>query len=178
MARTAYGIHGEALEQSQLLLDGLWPLVQRRADLLEVLPDLGHLPAGRAAAAQDGGRVERGDDDAGADGEPLPPDPADRDRSPQYELGGEPAQRHDDGRIDELDALSQPGRAGIDLVRKGVAVPRRAAHDDVVDVDVLTPQPHLAQQRVQQLSGRADERLSLLVLVVARALPDEHQVRV
>jgi hypothetical protein len=67
--------------------------------------------------------------------------------------------------------------AGLDLVRLRIAVARRAAHEDVVDVDLLAGDPDLPEQARQQLPGGTDERHALLVLVEARRLADEHQVR-
>ena len=58
-----------------------------------------------------------------------------------------------------------------------VAVPGRAALDHVRDVDVLAGHADPAEQLVEELPGLADERVALLVLVEARRLADEHQVR-
>ena len=59
-----------------------------------------------------------------------------------------------------------------------VAVAGRPAFEDVRDEHVRARQPDLAEQRVQQAAGLADERQALLVLVGARRLADEHQVGV
>src|SRR5438874_234944 len=65
--------------------------------------------------------------------------------------------------------------AGGDLVRLGVAVVGRTAHDDVVDVDVVAGEPDCLDDARQELAGLADEGLALLVLVLAGAFADEHQ---
>src|SRR5581483_7402218 len=69
-------------------------------------------------------------------------------------------------------------RARVDLVGQGITVARRAAEHGVGDPDVLPAHPDLLEHPVEQLPGGPDERFTLLVLVVPRALPDEHQVRV
>ena len=68
--------------------------------------------------------------------------------------------------------------AGLDLVRLRVAVPGRAAFDDVRDVDVLPAHADPLEQLLQQLPGLSDERDALLVLVEAGRLTDEHEVGV
>ncbi len=66
----------------------------------------------------------------------------------------------------------------VDFVRLRIAVLRRAALDDVRDVDVLAREVDRFDDLRQQLAGAADERDALHVLVGARRLADEHQVRV
>ena len=51
--------------------------------------------------------------------------------------------------------------------RVGIAVPRRPALQDVRDVHVPAGQADSFEQRVEQLAGRAHERIALLVLVEA-----------
>ena len=68
--------------------------------------------------------------------------------------------------------------AGLDLVQHRVAVPRGPALDHVRDVHVLAGHADPAQQLVEELPRLADEREALLVLVEARRLAYEHQVRV
>ena len=50
--------------------------------------------------------------------------------------------------------------------------------DRVGDVDARAVDPGLLQRRVEQLAGRADERPSGEVFLVARLLADEHDRRV
>jgi hypothetical protein len=69
-------------------------------------------------------------------------------------------------------------RALLDLVGERVTIPGRATHQYVGDEDLAPPESDLGQVLVEQLSGRTDEREALLVLVVARGLPHEHQVGV
>src|SRR5215813_9249443 len=51
-------------------------------------------------------------------------------------------------------------------------------HQDIRDVDVLPPPAHRLDHLVEQLTGRADERLAPPVLLLARRLADEHQRRI
>ena len=83
------------------------------------------------------------------------------------------AERHDHRRIEHLELALQIWRAGGNLVRLGVAVAGRPALDDVGDENLLAPPADLAQQLVEQVAGRTDERAALLVLVVAGSLADE-----
>src|SRR5205085_8544094 len=80
--------------------------------------------------------------------------------------------------VDQLHLLGEPRAARLDLVGERIAVPRRPALHDVRDVDVLAAGSDLREHAVEELPGGADERLPLLVLVVARPLADAHQVRV
>ena len=65
-----------------------------------------------------------------------------------------------------------------DLVGLGVAVARRAALEDVADVDVVAAEAHRFDHLGQELAGGADERLAGAILVGARRLADEDQRRV
>ncbi len=73
--------------------------------------------------------------------------------------------------------------AGLHLVRLRRPVLRRAALDDVADVDVLAADrdPFLGGCSVdhlgEQLARATDERQALRVFVRARALANEHQPR-
>ena len=68
------------------------------------------------------------------------------------------------------------GHARRHLVGLGLAVVRRAALDDVADVDLVARVAHRGDHLVEQLAGLADERLALRVLVGARALADEAEL--
>src|SRR5439155_9344717 len=168
--------HRACSEQPELLVGrhGWW-LGQQRLQSGEVGAQRGHLGAGLPTAVQDGRRMEGGDDDPPVHVEPLPADPADRHRPAQDHPGGEVPQRHDDPGLDVLDRAVQVRPARFELVGEGIPVPRRAAPDAVRDVHVLAAKADLTEQAVEQLAGRAHERLALLVLVVARRLPDEHE---
>ena len=62
------------------------------------------------------------------------------------------------------------------LVGQRVAVLRRAALDDVKNVDVVASQADGLDDAGEKLAGRADERLALGVLIMSRRLADEYQV--
>src|SRR5262249_16093509 len=81
-----------------------------------------------------------------------------------------------DLRLDEVELVLQVWRARLDLVRHGVAVHRRPALQHVGDVDVAAAQRDAGKQRVEKLAGRADERLTLTVLVEPWSLADHHHV--
>ena len=59
----------------------------------------------------------------------------------------------------------------------GSRFPGRTALEHVRDVDVIALQPDPREQLHEQLAGCADERHALLVLVEARRLTDEHEIR-
>ena len=87
------------------------------------------------------------------------------------------AEADDDFRADQRHLVAQPADAGLLLLGQRVAVLRRAAFDDVRDVDVhFAVQIDGGEHLVEQLSAAADERLALQVLVFARALADEHDL--
>ncbi len=81
------------------------------------------------------------------------------------------------GRID-VDLLEEERLARRHFVGLGIAVARRPALDDVRDVDVGALEADRLDDLRQQLPGASDERLALEVLVGARRLADEHELRV
>ena len=76
-----------------------------------------------------------------------------------------------------VDLLIEEVTAGVDLDGLWVAVARRAALDDVRDVDVASVEPGGLEQRREQASGGADERLAFAILVLARSLAHRHHAR-
>lgn len=85
------------------------------------------------------------------------------------------AEGHDDLRVDGTDLFLHEADAGFDLVWFGIAVPRRAAFDDVADVDVLALQLHALDNDVrQELAGLSDKGSGLLVFFKARPFTDEY----
>src|SRR5688572_30285272 len=81
-------------------------------------------------------------------------------------------------RLDQLDPPYQERGALLDLLRERVAVPGRPAHEAVVDEHVLTVEPDLSEELVEELPRRAHEGEALEVLLGARRLADEHDVGV
>ena len=62
------------------------------------------------------------------------------------------------------------------MMSLGIAVPRRAALDDVGNVDLVALEANRRDDSRQQLSRAADERNPLDVFVGAWSFADEHQV--
>ena len=87
------------------------------------------------------------------------------------------AEGHDHGRVEYLELAVQVRRARRDLIGLWVTVARRPAFDDVGDEDVIPRPADVAEQVHEEAAGTADERSTLEVLVLARALADEHDLR-
>ncbi len=84
------------------------------------------------------------------------------------------AQGHDHSRVYQVDLGIEVALARIDFGRKRVAVPRRAALQDVADIDVFTPHLRGREQLFKKLPGLSHEWAALAVLVCARRLADQH----
>src|SRR6266576_322160 len=104
--------------------------------------------------------------------------PRDRIERAQQGPRGERTERHDDLRLDDVDLLKQKRLARFDFVLLRIAIAGRAAFDDVGDVHVFTLQIDGFDDLRQQLTGTADKRDALQVLVAAWRLADEHQIRI
>src|SRR5205823_5218192 len=152
--------------------------VQRRADEREIVLEIHELAALLSPAVKDRSRMEGGDHLPAVPSVDPPAHRGDATVRVQHELRREVAEGHDDDGLDDRDRLDQPWRARLDLIGEGIAVARWATSKDVRDVDVLTPQTDPAEHPREQLPGRANERLPLLVFVESRRLPDEQQVGV
>src|SRR5688500_17606409 len=111
-------------------------------------------------------------------GELPAPDSRDRRVGLEQALRRELAERDDDLRPDRVNLPEQERLALRHFVRLRIAVARRPAFDDVGDVDIFTPEVDGFDDPVQELSGTADERLALDVLIRAGRFADEHQVRI
>ena len=77
---------------------------------------------------------------------------------------------------DEGDLLLQPWKTGILLIRQRIPVFRRTAFDDIGDLDVFSAEIEHGQHVVEQISGPADERDSLQVLLFAGPFSHKHQL--
>jgi hypothetical protein len=88
------------------------------------------------------------------------------------------AERHDQGRVQDLELAPEVRRARRDLVRLRVAVVGRPAFHDVRDEDLVASPAERPEELRQQVAGAADERPAEAVLVEARALADEHDLGV
>src|SRR5919109_736928 len=86
---------------------------------------------------------------------------------------GVAAEGHDDRRIQDLELAAEERRTRRDLLGLRIAVAGRAALDDVGDEHVAPCPADVAEQVHEQPAGTADERTTLPILVLARALADE-----
>ena len=96
---------------------------------------------------------------------PLAAEPGDGRVGPEQGLRRELPERHDDRRSDGVQLRLEERLAGLDLVRLGIAVPRRAALDHVADVDLVAAVAHRRDHLRQQLAGGTDEGDALVVLL-------------
>src|SRR5262245_58290978 len=89
------------------------------------------------------------------------------------------AQRDDQLRLYQVDLPVEIGLALRSLARLGIAVPRRAALDDIRYVDLLAAlQPDGHEHAVEEPAGLADEGFALRIFLRSRAFADEQPVRV
>ena len=93
-------------------------------------------------------------------------------------LGGDAAEADDELRAAQRDLPPEPLGARLLLHAEGVAVPGRAALDDVRDIDHAAVQVDHPEHVVQELPRGADEGLALQILLLAGALADEHELGV
>src|SRR5205085_8335120 len=106
----------------------------------------------------------------------LPVDLADR-VSREVPLHRMTPERHDHFRLYDLDLLLEILPARFDFVSLWIAVVRWPVLHDVRDEHLLAVEPDRSQQLVEELSGGADKRPALLVLVELGPFADEHDVR-
>jgi hypothetical protein len=107
---------------------------------------------------------------------------ADLEPAAEERLSGHRAQRHGDPGLDYPELRFQPAVAGRDLGSVGALVdaalaarlPFEVLHR-VRNVGVGALDAALAQRAVQEMAGRADERVALLVLLVSGLLADQGQ---
>src|SRR5262245_23550390 len=148
--------------------------LEQSLDKFHILPYL----ALRGGVAQDVRRVKGGNELGAAEIVDAPAQTRNRVERPQQRLRPELSQRDNHPRLDDIDLLKQKRFARLDFVRLRIAVARRPALDDVRDVHVVALQANRLDDSRQQLTGPADERNALDVLVRAWSLADEHQVGV
>src|SRR5262245_29192122 len=142
---------------------------------LHVLPHV--LLLFRAAALEQGRRVERAEDRGAHVVVELTAQLRDPGPGPEQVLGGHGPEAADYFRPDQLDRAIQVLPAVGTLVGFRLPVPGRAAPEDVADEYVFPAEPAGRDDPVEQLPGDADERLPLPVLVGPRGLADEADLR-
>ena len=89
---------------------------------------------------------------------------------------GNAPETDDELRTDQITLRVQPVTARRLLLVERVAVVRRAAFDDVRNIYARTVEIDHFKHIVEQLTGGADERLALQILLLARSFADEHQL--
>ncbi len=109
---------------------------------------------------------------------PLTMFPGDAEVGADEAQGGNPAQADNDFRANQCHLVPQVVDAGVLLNLHGVPVFGWAALDNVGDVAIVPPQVDDTQHVVQKLTSRADEGLSLQVLLLAGPLAHKHDVGV
>lgn len=92
----------------------------------------------------------------------------------QQRLSRPIAQRADQLRPDHLNLLHQERLTGFNLVRLRVAVVRRAALDDIGDVNLVPRKARRSEQIVKEFARSAHERLAFLIFVEPGRLAYEH----
>src|SRR5262249_38853050 len=103
--------------------------------------------------------------------------PGDRRVRAEEGLRGELAEGHDDRRANRVQLCLEERLAGLDLVRLGIAVPRRPALHHVADVDLVARVAHRGDHLGEELAGGPDEGNALVVLLGSGALSHEDQAR-
>src|ERR1017187_8454546 len=96
----------------------------------------------------------------------------------QHGAGGGRSQAANQPWLDGFNLPIEERGAGVNFICLRRAIPRRAALDDVADVNVFTLRAHHLNHFVQQLASPPHKGESLLVFVSARSLPDEYEFRV
>ena len=89
---------------------------------------------------------------------------------------GDAPEAYDEFRAYQIALCVQPVTARRLLLVERVAVVRRTAFDDVRNVYARAVEIDHFQHVVEQLAGRADERLALQILLFTGAFADEHQL--
>ena len=84
------------------------------------------------------------------------------------------AEADDDRRIDECDLPLQPFAAAFLFHELRVAIVRRAAFNNVGDVDLCPVEIDHFEHIIEQFAGRADKRQTLQIFLFAGAFTDEH----
>lgn len=145
--------------------------------LEHVLPGLAFFPR----AAKEIGGVESGHEGDVAIRLPLTAKAADWDYLAEEPFDCGSAESHDHLRLNEVNLLVQKRDAGLHLLRGGFAVSITLpggiwpAFQDVGDVHRFPAKAHGPDHFGQELTGLADKRLALDVLVRAWSFADEHQ---
>ncbi len=105
-------------------------------------------------------------------------DARDPERAAGQQGRGEAPERRDDAGLDELELPVEVWLARRDLGGQRIAVARRAALEHGCEVRVVEREPDGPEQPLEQLARTPGERPAVAVLVEARRLAHEDEIRV
>src|SRR5690606_13545145 len=151
------------------IASALGELVVAGAEELHVVPRRA-LPL---RVAQERGRVVGDDEGDAVEVVELAPEARQRGGPPEEAVAGALAHGQEQLRPDEGGLLVEDREVGLDLGRERVAVVRRAALEDVRDVDLVALEVDRFEDLVEELPRAPDERLAEAVLVGPRRLTDD-----
>ena len=90
----------------------------------------------------------------------------------------DPSETDDDLRADELHLLSEVPDTRIRFLGEGVTVVRRAAFEDICNINVLAGDPDRGEIFVEELACSTDKRDTGRILSFPGSLTYEHEIRV
>ena len=88
----------------------------------------------------------------------------------------DPSKTDDDLRADELHLLSEVPDTRIRFLGEGVTVVRRAAFEDICDINVLAGDPDRGEIFVEELTCSTDKRYTGRILSLTGSLTYEHEL--
>jgi hypothetical protein len=106
----------------------------------------------------------------------APPESGDGRRCLQQSLGGKGAEGTYEIGLDRRNLTLQKGETGFNLIGFGIPVARRAAFDDIANVNLAAGQFDGFDNTGQKLTGGTDKRFSLPVLFKSGALADKYKL--
>jgi hypothetical protein len=140
-------------------------------DFLQIFPDF----AFGAGIAQQIGWVISGHQFSTAKFEPLAAELGNAACGFKEGLCGASAESNDHSRIDGIELAQQEWRTGSDFVFFRETVLRRAAFDDVADVNIFALQAHGFDHLREKFTGAADEGEALKIFIMAGAFADKDE---
>ena len=91
-------------------------------------------------------------------------------------LGSNPAEADNQRRVQKSHLTVKPDPAGRGLRRKGIAITRRTAFEDVGDIDLISIEVDDLHHVVKQFPGRARERNPLQVFLLSGGFAHEEEI--
>src|SRR5262245_2809212 len=129
---------------------------------LHVFP---HIALAVRTPQEEGGMERRDELRAAAEIVDAAAQPRDRCVGLEQRLGREGTKRHDHARLDEIDLPVEKRLTRRDFVRLRIAILRRAALEDVGDVDVAPLELNRLDDLREQLTGASNERLAQTIFI-------------